>query len=120
MSTCTIESRGARIKRLGRRVVNWRPLSQGFTAYRYICRKTGVLIEGKRSYNSSPVHQILQRLVLQEEGWHSTGKYNRPERVRLQASLRTTLLKCEMVDAAGKGDSVSMLDVMSAKAKASV
>lgn len=118
-STCTIESRGARIKRLGRRVVSWRPLSQGFTAYRYISRKTGELIEGKRTYNSSPTHQILQRLVLQEEGWHSKGKYNRPEHLRLQASLRTTLLKCEIKEAAAAGETVSMLDGMAAKAKAS-
>ena len=96
MSTCSIESRGARIKRLGRRVINWRPLVLGFTVYRYINRKTGQLREGKRTYNSSPMQQILEKLALQEDGWHSTGKYNRPERVRLQAALRTTLLKCTL------------------------
>ena len=112
MSTCMIESRGARIKRLGRRLTSWRPLCIGFTAYRYICRKTGELREGKRAYNSSPMHQLLQRLVLQEDSWHSSGRYNRPEKVRLQAALRTTLLKVEVDEVAPPANISSMTELL--------
>ena len=75
LSTVAIETRGARIKRYGRTLVNWRPLVQGFSVYKWIDRRTGLLKEGLRSYKSSPMHQILQRLVLSEESWHSDGGY---------------------------------------------
>ena len=52
--------------------------------------------EGQRTYNSSPMHQMLQRLVLQEDAWHSSHKFCRPEKLRLQLALRTTLLKIEV------------------------
>ena len=44
------------------------------------------------------MHQLLQKLVLQEESWHSTAEYSRPEKVRLKVALRTTLLKVEVDD----------------------
>ena len=116
MSTVMIESRGARIKRIGRRLTSWWPLSLGFTAYKYIDRKTGELREGSRRYNSSPMHQILQKLVLQEESWHSHRAYNRPEKVRLQLALRTTLLKVE-VDEIEPPASFSLLPVLLGKTR---
>ena len=111
-----IESRGARIKRLGRRLVNWRPLCTGFTVYRYIDRKTGEMKEQSRRYNSSPMHQLLQKLCGQEESWHSTASYSRPEKLRLQTALRTTLLKIE-VDEAAPPASFSVLPHLQSKAK---
>ena len=117
MSTCMIESRGARIKRLGRRLTNWRPLCAGFTAYKYICRKTGELIEGSRTYNSSPMYQLLQKLVLQEDSWHSKETFSRPEKVRLQAALRTTLLKVEIEVETARPDAATSMSLLAEKAE---
>eukprot|EP00966_Prymnesium_polylepis_P263404 6084075-Prymnesium_polylepis.1 len=101
LSTVAIETRGARIKRYGRTLVSWRPLCQGFTVfkYMYINRASGQLREGLKTYKSSPMHQILERLVLSEESWHSDAGYNKPERERLRASLQAQLLKIEVEDA---------------------
>ena len=108
-STCSIESRGARIKRLGRRLTNWRPLVEGFTAYNYVDRRTGEPREGNRKYHSSPMHQLLQKLVLQEDMWHDTSGHQRPTRIRLQTSLRTKLLKIELPDVSAGVKPLGML-----------
>ena len=41
---------------------------------------------GKRTsvYNSSPMEQLLKLVCLQEDSWHSSGKFVRPENLRLQ------------------------------------
>ena len=117
MSTCMIESRGARLKRIGRRLTSWRPLSTGFTAYKYVDRRSGEMKEGQRTYNSSPMHQMLQRLVLQEDAWHSSHKFCRPEKLRLQLALRTTLLKIEVDDAEPPAGTYSTIPVLLGKTK---
>ena len=114
MSTCIIESRGARLKS---RLTSWRPLSTGFTAYKYVDRRSGELKEGQRTYNSSLMHQMLQRLVLQEDAWHSSHKFCRPEKLRLQLALRTTLLKIEVDDAEPPAGTYSTIPVLLGKTK---
>ena len=46
-ATAAIESRGARIKRVGRAVTNWRSLSKGLVEYSYMDRRTGEKKERK-------------------------------------------------------------------------
>lgn len=72
VSTRAIESRNARFKKYGLRFTNWSPLLQGFTAYSYINRQSGKHAVGQRRYNSSAVHQMLQRCALSEKAWHTT------------------------------------------------
>ena len=98
LSTVAIETRGARIKRYGRTLPNWRPLVGGYTVYKYVSRQTGELKEELRTYKSSPMHQLLQRLLMSEESWHDDAGYNIPERLRLQATLQSQLLKLEIDD----------------------
>ena len=100
MGTMAIESRNARIKRYGRRFTNWRPFVAGETSYHYVDRRSGVEKTGTRKYNSSPVHQMLQRLALSEKGWHTTNKFSAPQKLRLQAQLRSRVLKIEVADVA--------------------
>jgi hypothetical protein len=101
MGTMAIEFRNARIKRIGRRFTNWRPHVEGTTSYHYIDRRSGQEKTGNRRYNSSAVHQILQRLALCEKSWHSNNKFPAPSLLRLQAQLRSTLLNIEVADVAG-------------------
>ena len=99
LSTISIESRNARIKKYGQRFTNWRPLVAGFTAYAYINRRSGKHVTGQRRYNSSPVHQILRRVALSELSRHTNHKFTMPDKLRLQTQLRSTLIKVEVADA---------------------
>ena len=94
-STSAIESRGARLKRLGRRLVCWRK-SLGATLYKYVDRRTGKLVERSQEYNSSAVEQLLGKVCRQEDLWHSSDVFARPEKLRLQSQLRSRLLKCDL------------------------
>jgi hypothetical protein len=98
LSTISIESRNARIKRYGRRFANWRPLIQGFTAYSYIDRRSGKHVTSQRRYNSSAVHQLLSRVALAEKSWHTNNKFTAPDKLRLQTQLRSCLIKVEVGD----------------------
>ena len=53
LSTISIESRNARIKKYGRRFTNWRPLVEGFTSYSYKDRRSQEHVTSQRRYNSS-------------------------------------------------------------------
>ena len=99
LSTVSIESRNARIKRYGRRFANWRPLVNGFTAYDYIDRRSQERVTGQRRYNSSPVHQMLKRVALSELSWHSKSRFTATDKMRLMTQLRSTLIKVEVADA---------------------
>ena len=55
-------------------------------------------IIGQRRYNSSAVHQLLQRVALAESGWHSNHKFTTPDKLRLQTQLRSCLIKVEVGD----------------------
>ena len=98
LSTISIESRNARIKKYGRRFTNWRPLVEGFTSYSYKDRRSMEHIISQRRYNSSAVHQLLQRVALAESGWHSNHKFTTPDKLRLQTQLRSCLIKVEVGD----------------------
>ena len=97
-STISIESRNARIKKYGRRFTNWRPLVDGFTEYSYIDRRSQQHVTGQRRYASSAVHQLLQRVALSEQSWHTSSKFTAPDKLRLQTQLRSCLIKVEVGD----------------------
>ena len=103
-STAAIESRGARLKRLGRRVVCWRR-SIGATKYLYTDRRTGKTMERTQSYKSSAMLQLLTRVCGSEDSWHSNERFSRPEKLRLQAQLRSCRLKFDVGRLAPKGPS---------------
>ena len=109
LSTISIESRNARIKRYGRRFTNWRPLVDGRSKYHYVDRRSGKEVMSERRYGSSPVHQLLSRLSLAEKSWHSNHKFTAPDKLRLQAQLRSTVLKVEVADVAGPSRAPTMM-----------
>jgi hypothetical protein len=105
-STAPIESRGARLKRTGRRVVSWRKYlaPSAIPGRLYISRKTGAPTRiKKQGYASSPMHQMLMRMCASEDMWHSLSTFARPDKLRLQHQLRTRHLKCEMVEEGVEG-----------------
>ena len=115
LSTISIESRNARIKKYGRRFTNWRPLVDGFTAYSYIDRRSKKHVTSQRRYNSSAVQQLLQRVALSEIGWHTTHKFTSTDKLRLQAQLRTQLIKVEVADAPPTLKPQTMLSVLESR-----
>ena len=70
--------------------------------------------EAKR-YNSSAVQQLLQRVALSEIGWHTTHKFTSTDKLRLQAQLRTQLIKVEVADAPPTLKPQTMLSVLESK-----
>ena len=115
LSTISIESRNARIKRYGRRFTNWRPLVDGSTAYAYQDRRSKEYKTSERRYNSSAVHQLLKRVALSELGWHRNNKFTAPDKLRLQTQLRSTRIKIEVADAPPSLRPVTMLSELSQK-----
>jgi len=124
-STAPIESRGARLKRLGRRVVSWRKfmVPSALPGRLHMSRKTGEAARVKQVYGSSPMQQMLMKIAATEDMWHSLSTYARPDKLRLKHQLRTRHLKCEMVEepgavgGGGRGSgSTSMLTVVAAAA----
>jgi hypothetical protein len=115
LSTVSIESRNARIKRYGRRFTNWRPLVEGFTRYHYIDQRSGMEKTGERRYNSSAVHQILERLCLAQSAWHTNHTFTAPDKIRLQAHLRSRMLKVEVSDATPPVTAPTMLSHLAGK-----
>ena len=65
----------------------------------------------ERRYGSSPVYQLLSRLCLAEKSWHSNHKFTdtAPDKLRLQAQLRSTVLKVEVADVAGPSRAPTMM-----------
>ena len=114
LSTISIESRNARIKRYGLRFTPWR--ATGSTAYSYINRRSGKHVNSVRDYASSAVHQLLQRVALSEKGWHSNSRFTAPDKLRLQLQLRSTLIKVEVGDAPPRDlQPVTMLSQLASK-----
>ena len=116
VSTRAIESRNARFKRYGLRFTNWHPLTEGFTAYSYIDRRSGKHVTGQRRYNSSAVHQMLQRVALAEKSWHTSHRFTAPDYMRLVTQLRSTLIKVEVADPPPSLPAVTMLSELATKA----
>ena len=86
-STAAIESRGARLKRIGRSTICWRKAVHGWCSYDYTDRRTGKKVQrSQRYYQSSAVQQLLIKVAAQEESWHSNDEYCTPAKIRLQHS----------------------------------
>ena len=108
-STAGIESRGSRLKRLGRTTVCWRKAVHGWTSYDYTVRSTGAKRQRMQGYSSSAVQQLLVKVCAQEESWHSSDNFATPAKIRLQQQLRTCRLKCEMVEVTDRQSAGSIL-----------
>ena len=108
-ATISIESRNAQIKKYGRHFTNWRPLVEGYTSYSYKDRRSQKHITSERRYNSSAVHQMLQRVALAESSWHASNKFTAPDKLRLQTQLRSCLTKVEVGDPPPELPPVSMV-----------
>eukprot|EP00965_Chrysotila_dentata_P257084 6212763-Pleurochrysis_carterae.AAC.3 len=113
-STCAIESRGARLKRIGKRVICWRPISSAMgTVYNCIDRRTQLPVRKTRSYASSPMEQMMIRICNQEVNWHDTSStFARPKQLRLKQQLRACKLKCEFADELPLSVAVCMLQAL--------
>ena len=73
---------GARLKRIGRKVVSWRSL--GATVYNYIDRRTGVAKRRAQRFSSSPMLQMMERISVSEVQWRDAeSDFARPEYLRL-------------------------------------
>lgn len=116
LSTISIESRNARIKKYGLRFTSWRPYAAGATTYSYIDRRSGKHVTADRKYSSSAVHQLLRRVGLAEKGWHTNSRFTAPDKLRLQIQLRSKLLKVDVGDAPPSNlQPATMLSVLSQK-----
>ena len=93
-STAPIESRGARLKRLGRTTVSWRVRAIGRRVYDYLDLK-GNRVVRSQGYDSSASHQLLQKVCMSEDFWHANSSFTRPEHLRLQQHARATRIKLE-------------------------
>ena len=117
LSTISIESRNARIKRCGLRFTSWRPHVTGTTMYSYVDRRSGKEVNSPRRYATSAVHQLLQRVALSEKSWHTGHRFTMPDKLRLQLQLRSTLIKVEVADAPPSlSPVVTMLSELSGRA----
>eukprot|EP00965_Chrysotila_dentata_P146592 4840449-Pleurochrysis_carterae.AAC.1 len=115
-STVAIESRGAKLKKFGRRTVSWRPLAAASAVYSYIDRQTGLPVRRFQSYRSSPMEQMMKQIVAREEASHDTESvFARPERLRLKLELRTCKLKCELADEVAVDDALTMVTALEMK-----
>eukprot|EP00965_Chrysotila_dentata_P216841 6189603-Pleurochrysis_carterae.AAC.1 len=86
--------RGAQLKNFGRKTVSWRPLSAASVVYNHIDSRTGLPVRRTQSYKSSPMEQMMKRIVAREEASHDvTSAFARPEALRLQQQLRKCKLK---------------------------
>ena len=115
LSTISIESRNARLKRYGLRFTNWRPLLQGFSSYSYRDRRSGKEVTSERRYNSSAVHQMLKRVALAEKSWHTNSRFTSTDKMRLMTQLRSTLIKVEVADAPPSLPPATMLSELLSK-----
>eukprot|EP00965_Chrysotila_dentata_P206668 6183666-Pleurochrysis_carterae.AAC.4 len=71
-STAAIESRGARLERIGRATVNRRGAVNGWASQKQQGGGEAQKLIG-RSYNSSAVQQLLMKAAMTEEIWYGNG-----------------------------------------------
>eukprot|EP00965_Chrysotila_dentata_P205849 6183196-Pleurochrysis_carterae.AAC.3 len=70
--------------------VSWRLLAATRAVYSYVDRKTGMPVRRSQSYGSSPMEQIMERVVAREDASHDTESIiARPEKLMLTLELRT-------------------------------
>ena len=115
LSTISIESRNARIKKYGLRFTSWRPHITGTTTYSYQDRRSGQHVTSERKYGSSAVHQMLQRVALSENSWHASHRFSLPSMLRLRLQNRSTLIKVEVADTPPALPPASMLSLLASK-----
>ena len=109
------------MKRFARRVINWRPYQAVRSMYNFICRKTGQRGDDARAYKSSPMEQLLNRMVFQEDSWaDTTSVFARPEKLRLRNQLKSCKLKCEVADEISMQDAMSFIEAVRVQMDASV
>ena len=94
-STAAVESRNARLKRMGITCISWRPYQDGKSVYHYIDYRTGKEVQCEQEYKSSPMEQMLSKILALQDAWHGDSIFMRPEKLRLQQDLRRRRLKCE-------------------------
>ena len=94
-STAAIESRNARLKRMGITCISWRPYQEGKSVYHYIDYRTGKEVQREQEYKSSPMEQMPSKILALQDAWHGDSIFMRPEKLRLQQDLRRQRLKCE-------------------------
>eukprot|EP00965_Chrysotila_dentata_P210850 6186138-Pleurochrysis_carterae.AAC.1 len=91
---------GCPTQKFGRNTVCWRPLSATDVVYNYVDGRTGLPVRRSQSYKSSPMEQMMKRIVAREEASHDVDSaFARPETLRLWQELRRCKLKCELADA---------------------
>ena len=106
---------GARLKRLGRKVVSWRSL--GAAVYNYIDRRTGLAKRRAQRFSSSPALQMMERIAVGEHQWRDTESvFARPENLRLKMQMRACKLKCELADEVSVSSAITMLATLKRKA----
>ena len=114
--TSPIEQRGARLKKIIRSVVSWRPAHDGYVAAVGPTLLGGSVPRvwvGRRKYESCAMMQLLRSCVAQEEIWAAPvlGEVSGSElalsvsELRMQRTGRTTLIK----DERGKGQRLPKL-----------
>ena len=95
-STGPLEQRGARLKRIAREVVSWRPPDDGWVKDE--SKPDGQRFVARRKYDSCAMLQLLRACVAQEEEWlglrHDSANLSVSER-RLVQRGRMRLLKEE-------------------------
>ena len=117
LSTAAIESRGARLKGMGRTVISWRSYQDGKSVHHYIDHRTGMEVTREQSYKSSPMEQMLAKVACLEDAWHSDSVFVRPAKLRLQRELRRRRL-CEFDTEAAQADGIgSMSEVLLSKSR---
>ena len=95
-STAAIESRGARLKRFGRNNASWRGRIKEKITYQFK-KRSGAVASRTTSYNSSAMEQLLKLMCAQEDAWHTSGVFVRPEKLRLEQYARSKALKMEPI-----------------------
>eukprot|EP00965_Chrysotila_dentata_P237792 6202130-Pleurochrysis_carterae.AAC.4 len=113
-STAAIESRGARLERIGRQNVCLRKAVSWWTSYDYTGRRSGKKVQRLKTYESSAVEQLLVPVAVQEETWHCTDIFATPEELRLQQQSPTRRLKCDMQEPINRVRAVSVLKARAA------
>eukprot|EP00965_Chrysotila_dentata_P192213 6175047-Pleurochrysis_carterae.AAC.1 len=88
------QSWGAQLKKFGRKTVRWRPLSAASVVYNHVDSRTGLSVRRTQSYNSSPMEQMMKRIVAREEASRDVSSaFARPKALRLQQQLRRVQAK---------------------------
>eukprot|EP00965_Chrysotila_dentata_P001773 58671-Pleurochrysis_carterae.AAC.8 len=92
-------------------------LCHGCRIQTHVDSRTGRPVRRTQSYSSSPMEQMLKRIVAREETSHdeNSSVSARPEALRLRQQLRKCKLKCELANSITVDDALSMIDALQKK-----